>query len=73
MMTIHYKRRLFLSLSGISNKRLGGVHALRGSNLNELNNGKAYHLLGENGLWKKYVIKNYIWRRMIPTAGPGFI
>ncbi|WP_417447249.1 sugar ABC transporter ATP-binding protein [Kangiella sp.] len=45
----------FLSLSGI-HKRFGGVHALRGVDLT-IEQGKAYHLLGENGCGKSTVIK----------------
>jgi simple sugar transport system ATP-binding protein len=45
----------FLSLSGI-HKRFGGVHALRGIDLT-IEQGKAYHLLGENGCGKSTVIK----------------
>ncbi|MFV0336514.1 MAG: sugar ABC transporter ATP-binding protein [Tropicimonas sp.] len=45
----------FLELRGI-HKRFGGVHALRGVDLN-IDPGEAYHLLGENGCGKSTVIK----------------
>jgi simple sugar transport system ATP-binding protein len=45
----------FLELRGI-HKRFGGVHALSGVDLT-IQEGKAYHLLGENGCGKSTVIK----------------
>jgi len=45
----------FLELQGI-HKRFGGVHALKGVDL-KIEQGKAYHLLGENGCGKSTVIK----------------
>lgn len=45
----------FLVLSAI-HKRFGGVHALRGVELT-IEQGKAYHLLGENGCGKSTIIK----------------
>lgn len=45
----------FLELHGI-HKRFGGVHALKGVDL-RIEQGKAYHLLGENGCGKSTVIK----------------
>jgi simple sugar transport system ATP-binding protein len=45
----------FLELRGI-HKKFGGVHALRGVDLT-ITEGKAYHLLGENGCGKSTVIK----------------
>mgnify|MGYP001173658251 FL=1 len=45
----------FLRLCGI-HKRFGGVHALAGVDMT-IEEGKAYHLLGENGCGKSTVIK----------------
>jgi simple sugar transport system ATP-binding protein len=45
----------FLELRGI-HKRFGGVHALSGVDLT-IEEGSAYHLLGENGCGKSTVVK----------------
>ncbi|WP_062015120.1 sugar ABC transporter ATP-binding protein [Aureimonas sp. AU4] len=56
----------FLALRNVE-KWFGGVHALRGIDLDFVH-GEVYHLLGENGCGKSTVIK-IISGALVPTAG----